>query len=232
MFRQAIDGLFELIYPRTCAACGKALTESETDLCLPCITLLPYTFDYLSPTDNPMFERIMAPELIDGAFSLMVFEKGGPAQKILHELKYRGREGVGEKMGVLLAQQLANAGFINQFDVVLPIPLHPKKLKIRGYNQVDGFANALAKALNADFLPNGLTKNKHTDTQTKKNAAERQKNVAGIYQIGNHNLANKRILVADDVSTTGATFIEVAKALKQANAAQVWVCSIAATHLN
>ena len=125
---------------------------------------------------------------------------------MLHQLKYRGQQGVGVALGELYGAELAAAGLAAEFDLIVPVPLHHRKLARRGYNQAAAFAEGLATGLHCPWRPDALQRNAHTASQTRKNRAQRWDNVATVFEAAEvSRIAGQRILLVDDVLTTGAT---------------------------
>jgi ComF family protein len=157
------------------------------------------------------------------------FTKQGRVQKALHALKYNGKKEVGQLMGTWYGEELKRAGLATQFDLILPVPLHPTKLKKRGYNQSDTFAEGLSGAMAVTWSHQVLLRNTASATQTRKKRLERWKNVERIFEVGdNSQVQGKRILLVDDVITTGATFESCVEVLQEAGSAEVSIAAIAA----
>lgn len=198
-------GLNLLFFPRHCCACKRALLKKENHICAPCITTLPYTNAHLEK-DNAI-ERIFWGRLkLEQAFSMLYFNKKGKVQNLMHELKYNGKKELGEVLGNLYAEHLLKNIDLNHIDIIVPVPIHPKKKQIRGYNQSDFIAKGMGERLNIPMSDNSVEKNVHTSSQTNKNRQERWENVDNTFTILNEeNLTNKHVLLIDDVLTTGST---------------------------
>jgi ComF family protein len=144
--------------------------------------------------------------MLEQATALFYFEKKGPVQALLHNLKYRGQEEISAFLGDWLGQELSQLPAYRDVDVVIPVPMHPKKRKKRGYNQVTGFAIALSKHLDATHTDHILIKSKNTKTQVFKGRFSRSDEILDAFSIlENQSLAGKHILLVDDILTTGAT---------------------------
>jgi len=178
--------------------------------------------------DNELLLRFQGINEIKLAMAYLKYRKGGKVQKILHELKYRDCPQVGTLLGNWYGNDLENAGFKKLFDLILPIPLHPLKLKRRGYNQSDSFAAGLSQSLGIELSLNGVSRIKNNDTQTHRSRMERWRNVDNIFRVGNPELIlGKRILLVDDIVTTGATLGSCARTLLSSGCAEVSVATIA-----
>jgi len=216
-----------LIFPRVCLACDDPLGRGEEHLCTSCRAQLPYTDYHLLPHDkNPLARRFWGRVPVRHTLSYLRFLRRGRVQHLLHQLKYRGQRDVGLALGRWYGHDLVRHDF--QFDLVVPVPLHPRKLAKRGYNQSDPFAAGLAESLQIPWLATGLRRLEHTASQTRKNRLERWKNVAEVFEAADPAaVQGKHVLVVDDVLTTGATLEACAAALLAAGAAEVSIATIA-----
>jgi ComF family protein len=188
---------------------------------------LPYT-TYGFDTLNDIYKQIIPFVEIEAATSLVFFSKEGMIQELMHQLKYKGHQEIGDLFGELLAEKIKNNDQNKKIDLVVPIPLHPKKLKKRGYNQLTRFGKKIAEMLGAEYEEKLLYKNKHNESQTKKNALERKENVAGIFSLNEAaKYSGKHILLIDDVITTGATLVEAARELKKIPGVKVSIATMA-----
>lgn len=219
-----------LFYPRVCISCTSALNSSEDHLCLTCIIQLPRT-NYHLDQYNKLYKRFRLTTKIQYALALMKYHRKGVAQKILKEIKYKSNQDLARHLGQLYGQELAMNGFMGKFDMIVPIPLHPNKMRRRGYNQSAILAEGMANALAIDYQPNALLRRVDTDTQTKKGKADRWMNTLQIFDLDNKLIIEgKNVLVIDDVITTGATVESAIEVIRQGNPASVSVCCLATGH--
>ncbi len=201
-FLEAMVGLF---YPNLCCACGKNLLLSQQVLCIDCQYRLPKT-QFHHHADNPFAERFWGRLPLHAGASLYFFTKGGRVQRLLHALKYEGRQELGRYLGNMYGAELAQSSLFAGIDLIVPVPLHPRKRRQRGYNQSDCFAEGLSEALGRPWLPNALIRQSFTQTQTRKSRFERLRNVEEAFALQQPQaLSGKHILLVDDVMTTGAT---------------------------
>lgn len=219
-----------LLFPQECLACSELLGRGEKSICTDCRINLPYTNSHLvAGTDNELLQRFYNKVPIKHAFAYLYFTRSGRVQKLLHALKYQGHEEVGETLGNWYAAELKENNYSQQWDLVIPVPLHALKLKKRGYNQSDSFAKGLAQILKIEWQPHILKRLANTSTQTKKTRLERWQNVGELFRVENPSaIQNKHILLVDDVMTTGATLEACALVLLKAGAQEVSVAAIAA----
>lgn len=205
MLKKTVLKLLNLIYPPVCAACQRPLEEIKTPICVNCLLNLP-----IIAHDTIQQER--ARQKFDGKVNIrkvnvyLLFEKGNVTQKLMYALKYRNKQDLGSWLGEKYADELPQSQDEEQFDILVPIPLHPAKEKQRGYNQSLAIAEGLSKKLNLPVWADGLIKTVNNPSQTKKGRFERFQNASEIFQINPaYEYAGKHICLVDDVLTTGAT---------------------------
>lgn len=199
------SNLLQLFYPKICAACADTLNSQENTICLVCEQSLPFTNFHLHD-NNPLSKKFWGRVEIEQIDSLLYFEKGSKTQELLHHLKYNNRQEIGTKLAEILIKRYDNAALTQKYDAIVSIPLHYKKLKRRGYNQCDTFAQKLSQIWQIPYYKDVIIRNHDNITQTGKNRIDRWENVADIFSIKNEaQLKNKHILLVDDVLTTGAT---------------------------
>jgi len=157
------------------------------------------------------------------------FHKKGVVQKVMHQLKYNHMEEIGTMLGRWYGHDLLLNGFKDEFDMVIPVPLHPSKERKRGYNQSEAFAKGLSEVLKMEVYL-GLKRVTPTETQTRKSRSERLKNVEDVFEVTKDaSLEGKHILLVDDVITTGATLLTCGSKLINAGAQELSFAVIAAT---
>lgn len=228
--RTLVHDILDLLYPQDCSACGGELAAGEELICSHCRIKLPYTNFHLQPEDNALHQVFWGRVPIQLAVAYLAFQEKGRVQRLLHQLKYRNNEEVGVLIGRWYGAQLQQVPAFTDIEVVVPVPLHQSKLRQRGYNQVIGFANELAKALQIPVAEKALSKNKTTLTQTKKNRQERWEAMQHLYSIQDSSLIEgKHVLLVDDVITTGATLEACAQLLLKNGAKAVSIAAISYT---
>ena len=200
-----LNDLLALFFPNLCAGCNTPLVHGEDILCLGCLADLPKS-NFLSCIENPVADIFIGRANIVYGTSFFHFDKGGKVQHLMHQLKYKGRKEVGYKLGLLFGYDLYNSNEFKEIDVIVPVPLHKKKERMRGYNQSVEICKGIAESLGRPLLSGNLTRIKHTSSQTLKGRYERWENVSGIFEVKNSSVfAGKHLLLVDDVVTTGAT---------------------------
>ena len=224
---QWVNDLLSIFYPRGCIGCGTPLQKNEKFLCIKCLLHLPETNYHLS-SDNPLEKIFWGRVPVEHVYSFLLFRKGNAVQTILHQLKYKGDKEIGAYMGEMYGQKLARAGCLADVDVIVPIPLHPKKLRIRGYNQSEWIAMGLSKGLGIPYSNDYLVRATFTETQTRKSRFSRWQNVKDVFQAAHvEELAGKHVLVCDDVLTTGATTEAAIRKLIEVPGVRVSVVTLA-----
>lgn len=219
--------LINLLFPRTCAACGNILLESEDTVCTTCRFLLPKT-GYENYPDNPLAQMFYGQMPFNAVMAEFFFSKTGKVQHLIHGLKYHRCRENGIFLGQEIGKTLLKAADYQNIDYIVPIPLHPKKEKIRGYNQSHVIAEGISEIMNIPIAEKCLVRSVFTDTQTKKSREDRWQNVKDIFNIENHEkLERKHILLVDDVLTTGATLMSAGKALMQIDGIKISVATVA-----
>lgn len=194
-----------LFYPRCCVACHRPLAKGEEVLCTRCLVQLPKTA-YHRFQDNPVMNRLAGRLPLSFASAFLKFRKGGLVQSLLHELKYNNRPEIGIRIGHLYGMELKDQGCEDTFDLIVPVPLHASRMRKRGYNQSAKFAEGLAESLDLPWTDSISLRRDATSTQTRKGRVDRWNNVKDAFSVGAVELVtDKRILLVDDVITTGAT---------------------------
>lgn len=197
--------LLDLFFPRLCLACDSHLPPQEELICLFCQHQLPKT-DYHLLAENPFTERFWGRLPLQGASSLYHFNKGGKVQRLIHQLKYHHRPEVGYHLGSLHGRLLRSSLPYTQVDLIVSVPLHPKKQHLRGYNQSDCYARGVSESMGIPWSADVLARRTFTKTQTRKSRIKRLNNVENVFVLKRpEKVKGKHVLLVDDVITTGAT---------------------------
>lgn len=220
-----------LFFPDTCACCQDALYKNEAGICSGCRFNLPVSKFHLY-NENPVEKLFRGRVPVKNAASFMIFQKRGMAQKLIHSLKYKGRTEVGITIGRMYGYELKNSEWDKSTDIIIPIPLHKKKLRQRGFNQCDFFARGLAESMGVLYNTTCITRADGADSQTKKSRYSRWKNAEGKFIVADAELLKgKNILLVDDVVTTGATIEACAQAILAIEGTTVSVATMAYTEI-
>lgn len=222
-----LNDINTVLVPEACFGCNALLHRGERLLCTVCRNQLPlteYNFIDENPVDHIFYGRIA----IKKASSFLIYTENGIVQRLIHYLKYKNQEQIGAFLGEWYGRLLAEAPELRGIDYVVPVPLHKKRLRKRGYNQLTLFGEHLAQHLNAAFEGQILLKTANTRTQTKKGRGYRWLGDRALYTLSDMEyFRNKTVLLIDDVVTTGATLEACAKALQEAKGVKVYIATMA-----
>jgi ComF family protein len=200
-----LSDFVSLLFPELCAACRESLMANEYLICTDCRYNLPFTNFHLQ-ADNIVAQQFWGKIQLEGAYSLYYFSKGGKIQNLMHQFKYRGIKQIGNLLGNIAGGQLIKNKVFNTVDMIIPVPLHKKRMIQRGFNQSLCFAEGLSEKLNAVVENNNLVRVTATETQTHKSRFARFENMQEVFTVKNpEKLINKHVLLVDDVITTGST---------------------------
>ena len=200
------DDFISLLFPRLCCGCGTTLVKNETLLCLDCFFNMPRT-NYHLEKDNPVEKLFWGRCKIEKASAFSFYTQDSRIRKIVHSLKYKGMMDIGPMLGKMCANELKNSSFFEDIEVLIPVPLHPSKLRQRGYNQSELIVEGISEATGISVDTTSLSRSMFTQTQTRRKRFDRWLNVEGVFCVHDYSAINgKHILLIDDVVTTGSTF--------------------------
>ncbi len=224
------EDLFAIIFPNNCNACGKALYKHEELICNYCKAHLPYT-NFHTIIDNPVEKVFWGRVQFQTAATLLYFHKGSRVQSLMHRFKYKGKKEIGHYLGLIYGEVLKRDAVLNNAELIIPVPLHPEKLRKRGYNQSLWFAKGLAQVLQIPVEEENLVRVVASLTQTRKSRYERWENVESIFEVKHpERLQNKHLILVDDVITTGATIEACAQTLLKAASCKISCLALAYAH--
>lgn len=223
------NDILSLIFPDICAGCDNILVSGEKYICTQCKFKLPETgFHHI--LENPVEKHLWGRIRFERASSLLYFNKGLMVQQLMHRFKYGNNPGIGHLLGRYYGSQLIKIPGFMETECIVPVPLFPKKKHKRGYNQSAEFGKGLSDAMNANLICNNLIRIQPTSTQTKKSRVERWENVEGVFQLKYpKKLKGKKVLLVDDVITTGATLEACGSVLFKEAECQLSIATIAFT---
>ena len=223
--RWVID-LFMLFFPSNCLVCGKRLSDLGAVLCLECELKMPGT-GFVNRYDNPVSKIFWGRVPVESGTSLFRFEKGSVYQTLLHDLKYRGNIRVGLYLGRLMGQELKLTLF-SECDMLVPVPLHRKRLNQRGYNQSEIIARGVSEVTGIPVVTNLLRRTGNSRSQTSMNRQERFENISSAFSLYRTypDPNGKKILIIDDVITTGATLEACSQVLFSHFNCQIFIATV------
>lgn len=200
-----IKYLLNLFFPKSCSGCQSFLLESENVICTRCRHEIPLT-NHHRIQENELFQKFYGRIPLEYGSALFYFHKKGIVQEMMHRLKYKGQQEIGAVIGEWYAEELKNVETIQDIDYIIPVPLHKKRMRQRGYNQVAEFGKALAKNLDIAYDDKLLYRKLYTKTQTKKDLLGRADMISTVFGADfTEEHHGKHFLLIDDVLTTGST---------------------------
>ena len=224
------ESIINLFFPKVCSGCSSFLLTNENVICSVCRHDIPLTNHHLNP-ENEAFKKFYGRIPVEYTSALLYFHKKGIVQELIHNLKYKGQEQIGTVLGEWYAEDLKNATILQSVDEIIPVPLHKRKLRERGYNQVTNFGLSLSNGLNIQYNPNLLVRNIYSKTQSKKNLLNRSDGIDTIFDVSfTEKDHNKHFLLIDDVITTGSTLEACSHALLKIPGAKISIVCMAMAH--
>lgn len=218
--------LVALLYPPICRACEERLYGKEEFLCFGCQYQLPRT-DFEKYADNPVFRRFAGRIPLEHAAAWLHFEKGSSVQRLMHQFKYQDEVNLAVWLGATCGREWAQAPIFREVDAIIPVPLHRRKQRRRGYNQAEAIARGLASSLSLPLLDN-LQRLRFGKSQTKGSRFLRWKQVSKVFEVKDpQSLKGLHLLLVDDVVTTGATLEACGKVLLEIEGLKLSVLALA-----
>lgn len=223
------ENLINLFFPKACSGCNSFLLANENVICTVCRHEIPLT-NHHKIENNEAIVKFYGRIPIEFAAALFYFHKKGIVQEMIHKLKYKGHQEVGTAIGYWYAEELKTIAELNSVDYIIPVPLHKKRLKERGYNQVEAFGISLSDSMGIPYNDSVLIRNVYSKTQTKKNLLGRSEVVGSIFSaVHNEALHNKHFMLIDDVITTGSTLEACGRELLKIPGAKLSIVCMAMT---
>jgi len=226
MLKQYLTDFISLVFPRLCTGCGISLVKGENYICYHCLVAMPRTH-FHRVSGNPLEQIFWGRVKIEKATSWFFYQKGSYYQHILHHLKYKGMREIGVEMGRNFAAEMNEVNYFGDVDMIVPVPLHPKKERQRGYNQSQAIAEGLSSILKIPVECDILIRHHYSDTQTRKGRFERWENVNDLFGLKVEGyFAGKHVLLVDDVVTTGSTLDACAQRILECPSAKVSIATL------
>jgi ComF family protein len=226
--KEILEDFVSLFYPHYCRGCENALVKGESLICSKCLLELSRTNDHYD-SENPFFKKFKGRLPLSYAMAFFKFVKSSRIQHLLHALKYKNQPEIGRMFGTMYGDELLKT-HAEKFDVILSIPLHGSKQRKRGYNQSDEFGKGLSEVLSVPCSDTVLKRVVATETQTRKSKLNRWENVGDVFKVVDSAvITGKRILLVDDVVTTGATLEACGQSIIKAQCESLSIACIAST---
>lgn len=224
--RYGLD-FINLLFPDLCSGCSRSLFQGEKYICTACLYDLPFT-DFHLYADHPAARLFWGRIPCDSVTALLYFRKGNSVQQLIHNLKYKGQTELGFTLGKMLGERIKLSVTCQNTELIIPVPLHPKKQRSRGYNQSECIANGIAAVLGIPVNTTQLIRKLNTGTQTQKTRYNRFENMQDVFAVNNPGfLAGKSILLVDDVITTGSTLESCAQILLNSGISKLSISAVA-----
>lgn len=226
---QFLRSLLSILFPTLCCHCGEPLVGDEHDLCTNCLFLIPWS-GHAAQENNLTEQRLMGHIPIRAAASLMMFQKGNVAQSIVHQIKYHGNSQMAHQFGRLLGEALKQSGRFDSIDYLVPVPLHRRRKRQRGYNQSQLLCKAMSEVMQIPVVTDNLYRKLYTESQTHKRRDSRFLNMREAFGVHHpEQFENRHILLVDDIITTGATTQACYQVLREIPGLIISVSSLAIT---
>lgn len=218
IFKKIYKSYAEVVFPPTCVCCGSSTNSEVNSICSLC---RGKRFENAGSA-----EKNILPQTVKFVHTMWFFDKGGYLQDLLHKLKYHFMRGVGIELGHLLGKDFLHQQSREELDrieefkpIIIPVPLHVKKKRKRGYNQARALAEGVSRSTGWDIIKKGAVERiRKTKTQTGLTLEERSKNLKGAFRVAApKSVQGRQCIIIDDVFTTGATTFELAKTLNEVN---------------
>ncbi len=221
------DDFLSLFLPRPCLSCGAHLVRGEEALCTGCLLAMART-DFHSRRGNMLEQAFWGRCQVERAAAFSVYNRGSRIRKLIHLLKYQGRQDVGRMLGRLYGSVLSASGFMDGIGMIIPVPLDPARERRRGYNQSRCIAEGLAEPYRLPVRSDILCRTGKSESQTRSGRYERWENVEGLFEVRKPaEISGRHLLLVDDVITTGSTIEACVNALHEAGDVYVSVAALA-----
>jgi len=217
-----LRSLLDLIAPRTCAICGRRLGVSDDILCPSCVFQLPRTDFHLSPLDNPMARLFWGIIPVERVAAYCYYAPGSEMARMVYDLKYNDRPDIGITLGRMMAAEMQPSGFFDGIDVLVPVPLTPRRQRQRGYNQSRQLALGISEITGLPVSDCAIRRTVFKGSQTELSRWDRQENVEDVFRLRDaDSLRGRHVLIVDDIVTTGATVTACARELLKADSIHI-----------
>lgn len=226
---QYLNHFTQLFFPHVCEGCGTDVLNHDGVLCAACHAQLPET-DFIASAGNLVEKKFYGQLQVQASGAAFYFTKDSLLQQLIKQLKYHGNKEVGFYLGRQLGKYLSETNRFNEVDVIVPLPLNPRKEKKRGYNQAAVIANGINSIWPKPVYTNAVERSIFTETQTHKDRISRWQSMRDVFAVTDSNaLVSKNILLIDDIITTGATLEACGEKILQVPGTKLFIATVAFT---
>ena len=226
--RDWLRDIADFFFPRTCLVCDRVLMHNENHLCTHCLLNLPRT-EYATVADNAMAQLFYGKLRVERAAAYFYFTKGSDYRSLIHHIKYHGEKECGRYLGKLFVLEYGSKGFFDGIDYIVPVPLHSKKLRERGYNQSEWIARGISEESGIALCCDALICKTHRVSQTRKGIYDRYISTRDVFElVVPSTLVGMHVLLVDDVVTTGATLLSCGEVLLQGGVDKISMMTLSA----
>lgn len=226
LFRRLLD----FIAPRSCVVCGRRLGIDDDILCPSCVLHLPRTDFHRSPLDNPMARLFWGVIPVERVAAYIYYAPGSELARAVYDLKYHDRPDIGIALGRMMATEMQAAGFFEGIDLLVPVPLAPRRERQRGYNQSRQIALGISEVSGLPIGDCAVRRTVFKGSQTELSRWDRQQNVEDVFRLRDaDSLRGRHVLLVDDIVTTGATITACARELLKACNVRISILSFGFT---
>lgn len=226
IIERSISGFRQFVFPRNCPGCQRSMMKWEAILCRICWSKLPVT-EIQKEKDSLLQTRLSGRANLLQAYAMMRFYQGGLAQKLLHAIKYQGKKRLAVDLGRKFGETLKGQIEITSNSVLVPVPLHPFKLQIRGFNQSEKIAEGIAESLGIPVSAHAMERIQFHVSQTKKGKEARWEEIKNDFVAKSEEVRHRDIILVDDVCTSGATIEACTKALLEKRVKSISLLTLA-----
>lgn len=216
MIAKLLKSFLKTLFPPTCNVCTKKLPDQSIGVCDGCLSTLPLTNNWFFPHNN-LYDKVIGDVDIVGAVSLFHYQMGSDYSNIILNLKFKNQRKLAYEMGLLMGRYIKDTPAISEVEAIVAIPLHRSRRRMRGYNQSDFIARGLSEALGIPVVEGAVVRKVKSKVQSLiKGKYQRVQNVKDIFSVVDASaLENRRVLLIDDVITTGATISSCANTMNK-----------------
>lgn len=228
--KKTINNFLDTLFPNICICCEEVLNSQENQICINCISELPYVLES-GIVLRRLEARMSLKFKFQKIFVLCNYNSDAMIRQIIHHIKYKDNKELAYQMGLLTGYKFKKKLNEANIDLIIPIPLHPKRQRKRGYNQAHEIAKGLSDAINCQLDVDSCTRVRNNKSQTKLSGEKRQGNVENLFEFNKEFiLTGKHILIVDDVITTGATIASMVASIPQNANIKISILSLGATN--